>query len=373
MRALIPLLVAASLVGCDDSSKPPPASVDEPSTTAATSAVIKTYAARVEAAYELAAARAEALEAASKALVAGPTEATLKAARAAWLAARQAYAPTEAFRFVDGPIDGEGGPERLINAWPIAPETLDYVAGQPTAGLVQDPRALPEITPDALAALHQQGGEASVTVGFHAIEFLLWGQDRASDGPGARTHEDYLEGEMDHAARRGAYLLAASAHLSAQLRSLAAAWAPGAAYRVKLEAEGEVAAGKILTALATLAGTLAAERLAAPLEAGDPAREPNRFSDSTLPDLLANLAGLRAVLEGERGALELLDADGRSQVQGALAAAQAAVEAIPAPFDQALLSETGKPKIEAAIAACEALASAIVTAGQARGLAVEGR
>ena len=131
--------------------------------------------------------------------------------------------------------------------------------------------------------------------------------------------------------------------------------------------------GKILTSLAMLAGDeMAAERMATALAEGDQEHEQNCFSDTTLADQLANLAGIRGVLEGENGALELLDADGQAKVKAALDAAQGALEAIPAPFDQALISDAGKPKIKAAIEACEALADAIVAAGKARGLAVEG-
>src|SRR4051812_44997617 len=48
---------------------------------------------------------ASALQVAVEAFVAAPSQATQHAAKTAWIAARLPYAPSEAFRFYDGPID----------------------------------------------------------------------------------------------------------------------------------------------------------------------------------------------------------------------------------------------------------------------------
>ena len=61
-------------------------------------------------------------------LLANPTDATLAAARKAWVAARPAYLVTEAFRFYDGPIEDVEGE---INAWPLNEAFIDYVEGKP--------------------------------------------------------------------------------------------------------------------------------------------------------------------------------------------------------------------------------------------------
>ena len=50
---------------------------------------------------------------------AAPSGAGLVSARETWLAAREWYGLTEAFRFYGGPIDGDDGPEGRINAWPL--------------------------------------------------------------------------------------------------------------------------------------------------------------------------------------------------------------------------------------------------------------
>ena len=49
------------------------------------------------------------------------------------------YSPTEVFRFYGGPIDDDNGPEGLLNAWPLDEVFIDYVLGNPDAGIINDP------------------------------------------------------------------------------------------------------------------------------------------------------------------------------------------------------------------------------------------
>ena len=77
------------------------------------------------------------LDTAINALVANPTAQTLEAAKMAWLAAREPYLQTEVFRFYGGPIDNDtDGPEGLLNAWPMDEAYVDYVEGDPSAGII---------------------------------------------------------------------------------------------------------------------------------------------------------------------------------------------------------------------------------------------
>src|SRR5690606_17356719 len=127
------------------------------------SATLTGYADLVQASYRRAAAEADKLQAAVEALLADPTEETLAAARFAWLNARPAYLETETFRFYDGPIDvdpasGEDGPEGRINAWPMNESVIDYVEGQPDAGLINDPGV--EISAETILANDQVADEA---------------------------------------------------------------------------------------------------------------------------------------------------------------------------------------------------------------------
>ena len=57
-----------------------------------------------------------------------------------------------------------------------------------------------KITPEFLSGTLQEAGgiEANVATGYHAIEFLLWGQDLNGTGPGAgnRPYTDYDLAEL---------------------------------------------------------------------------------------------------------------------------------------------------------------------------------
>ena len=154
--------------------------------------VATTYADLVLAEYDAAVASATELHDALDAFVEDPTEDGLQAAKDAWLTARDDYGITEVFRFYDGPIDNpDDGPEGQINAWPMDEAYVDYTEDDATAGLVNDPETLPEITEETIAAVNEEGGETNISTGWHAIEFLLWGQDLSEDGPGARPVTDY--------------------------------------------------------------------------------------------------------------------------------------------------------------------------------------
>ena len=158
---------------------------------------VATYADGVHASYEASLASASTMDAAIDAFIADPTDANLDAAKDAWLAARDDYGPTEAFRFYDGPIDNEeDGPEGLINAWPMDEAYVDYVEGDPDAGIINDPDGFPTIDAALLTELNEAGGETNISTGWHAIEFLLWGQDLVRGGQRVIARcRDYTEGD----------------------------------------------------------------------------------------------------------------------------------------------------------------------------------
>ena len=152
-------------------------------------AVATAYADLVFAGYDASIASATTMQAAIDAFLADPTDATLDAAKQAWLTARDDYGPTEAFRFYDGPIDNpDDGPEGQINAWPMDEAYVDYVEGDATAGIINDTAGVPEITAEVIVAANEEGGETNISTGWHAIEFLLWGQDLPTTAPGPAGH-----------------------------------------------------------------------------------------------------------------------------------------------------------------------------------------
>ncbi|HEU5151429.1 MAG TPA: imelysin family protein, partial [Iamia sp.] len=267
--------------------------------------VATTYADVVFAAYDATVTAATDLHDAIDSFVEAPSEDGLQAAKDAWLAARDVYGPTEVFRFYDGPIDDpEDGPEGQINAWPLDEAYVDYVEDDPAAGLVADTAALPEITEDAIAGVNEEGGETNVSTGWHAIEFLLWGQDLSEDGPGARPVTDYTEDP--NAERRGQYLSALAHLLIADLEGVRDQWAPdGGAYREEFLADPDQAVTNILRGMGALsAGELAGERMLVAYDTQDQEDEHSCFSDNTIADVVGNAKGIQLAYTAEYDGVE---------------------------------------------------------------------
>ena len=342
--------------------------------------VVLHHATMARVAYADAAAGAADLDAALDAFVAAPSATTLAAARQAWIAARAPYRVTEALRFYGGPIDDPADErEPRINAWPMDEAYVDYVAGNATAGIINDPVRFPSLDAAALSAANFVGGETHVAVGFHAVEFLLWGQDRSATGPGERPHTDYVDGgTAANQGRRRQYLGVVSDLLAADLGHVAARWADGGDYTATFTAEPVASVTRILTGIGTLsAAELSGERMLTAYENKDQEDEHSCFSDTTLDDLKGNLDGIERVWTGRWGALEgpglLALVEAREPALAAelttrLATARAALEAIPAPFDQAILgddSAPGRTKVLAAIRAIQACGETVVDVAEA--------
>jgi putative iron-regulated protein len=277
-------------------------------------AILDTYANIALAGYEDALTSAKALDAAADALIDNPSAETLEAARAAWLASRPSYQQTEAFRFGNAIVDAWEG---KVNAWPLDEGLIDYVDtsygaesdenGLYTANVIANATLnidgnevdAAEITPAFLQDTLQEAGgiEANVATGYHAIEFLLWGQDLNGTGPGAgaRPATDYSTDA--NAARRGQYLDAATDLLVTDLEEIVAAWQAGGPARSDL-AESGIAT--ILTGMGSLSfGELAGERMKLGLLLHDPEEEHDCFSDNTYNSHLYDAVGVRNVYLGE--------------------------------------------------------------------------
>jgi len=155
-------------------------------------AALTTYAEIVYASYADSARLAVELQVAIDEFVANPAAETHQAAKSAWLAAQEPYGQTEAYRFYGGPIDDEDGPEGLMNAWPLDEAYIDYVQGAESSGIINNVDAYPVIDIDLLITLNEAGSEKNISTGYHAIEFLLWGQDFSENGPGQRQYTDYV-------------------------------------------------------------------------------------------------------------------------------------------------------------------------------------
>ena len=348
---------------------------------------VGTYSAGVYASYSASLSSALEMDALIDAFLADPSADGLRAAKQSWLTARDDYGPTEAFRFYGGPIDDEEtGTEGLINAWPLDEAYIDYVEGDPDAGIINNPGLFPTIDADLLVSLNEQGGEANISTGWHAIEFLLWGQDLSEDGAGQRPVEDYTTNA--NADRRSEYLAVASDLLIVHLTDLVAAWEPDSPnYRSEFEAlEPTDAMRLILTGIGELSrGELAGERMNVAYVERSQEDEHSCFSDNTTADIIANAVGIERVLTGNypegvsgTGVLDVVqeaDSDLADQLRADIEASVTATRAIPAPFDQHLRDgipddDPGRASILTAIESLEAQTETIVAAADAIGVPV---
>ncbi|MEH6545357.1 MAG: imelysin family protein [Sneathiella sp.] len=305
------------------------------------------------------------------AFLANPSQYTLQSARSSWLNARVSYLQTEAFRFYEGPIDyaneetGEEGPEGRLNAWPLNEAFIDYVEGNANSGLVNDVSF--EVSAETIRAMDQVEDESDATTGFHAIEFLLWGQDMNLTSPGNRSWKDYRAGEGNNDRRR-IYLQTVTTMLVEDLDSLVVAWSAdnpdsyGSTFKALDDKE---ALGRILTALATLSEfELAAERIATGLDSGDQEDEQSCFSDNTLNDFIYDQRGIRNVYFGSYGNISGAGIDSlvaklapalNIKMIAALNKVEDAMSRMPYPYDATLASPEGSPQRAAAESVIDAL------------------
>ncbi|MCF2906773.1 metalloproteinase [Pseudoalteromonas sp. DL2-H2.2] len=299
--------------------------------------------------------RAKELQSKIDKLVAMPSQENFTAAKLAWLNAREPYGQSEVYRFREGPIDAltkneqnefvlvdEQGPEGAINAWPLAEAMIDYTITmgadneargddpiyQPGGNIIADAASFPSITKELLRSQFEINDEsANVSTGYHAIEFLLWGQDLNQDG--TYTHErDYTAGHRavsdyyttantqglgdlvgtgtctsgeagaanDICTRRGAYLKAAAELLVDDLQSVVDAWTPGSGFHYEDYIKEENATANLTAMLESMGrlsyGELAGERMSIAVRTDSQEDEHSCFSDNTHRDILLNAKGV---------------------------------------------------------------------------------
>lgn len=259
-----------------------------PSSTVSKSAVVENYAILVHATYQDAYTQALALKAKANTFIADPSESKFTELKNAYLAARIPYEQSEAFRFYDGPIDDENGPEGLLNSWPLDEAFIDYVQGNSTAGLINGTAT---INKALLINQNGNGGDVNIACGYHAIEFLLWGQDLSTVGPGDRPYTDYITtggGTAANQARRQLYLSTAIDLLIDNLGYLVDAWAPNQAnFRADFVKSPNTALAQIISGAGKYAkGELAGERMTVALNSQEQEDEHSCFSDDTHHDIV---------------------------------------------------------------------------------------
>jgi putative iron-regulated protein len=329
--------------------------------------VLTTYANMATANYNDALKDAKALELAVNAFAKNPTQNSLQNAKDAWKNARESYGQTEIFRLSNGPIDSEdgwvaeayGALEGQINAWPLDENMIDYTIdadGKKTSGNIidtlgefnpggEDAKAInvKKITKEALSELNENGGDANVSTGYHAIEFLLWGQDQdysnfLKDGitkgamtAGQRPITDFTTDKL--APRRLAYLKAVTSKLVDDLSVVASAWSnevkenQGLYKAALLNKAGDKNIDSNDSLRQILAGMgvfikseLANERIAVAVLTPSEEDEHSCFSDNTHRDIAMNYQGFKNVLLGtyagkKYGAAPLDFVEGQKKVE----------------------------------------------------------
>jgi len=282
--------------------------------------VAKTYADIAEAMYSDALSTAGTLQSAIRILSASPNQSTLMAARAAWLAARMPYQQTEGYRFGNPAVDDWEG---KVNAWPLDEGLIDYVDpsygteadANPyyTANVIANPHLsigghkidASVITPALLSDTLQEldGIEANVATGYHAIEFLLWGQDLNGTGPGAgnrkATDFDPAHCTNGHCDRRLQYLNAAADLLVTDLKDMVAKWGPKGEARSHVVADPVTGLTAIIQGLGSLSyGEMAGQRIKLGLMLHDPEEEHDCFSDNTHNSHYYDQLGMVSIYNG---------------------------------------------------------------------------
>ncbi|MEI9951284.1 MAG: imelysin family protein [Pseudomonadota bacterium] len=356
--------------------------------------VVKTYAANLAAGYNDAVQDEKDFKVVVDKFLADPTQKKLEAARTSLARSARSLHADRGRALYDGPIDVDPpNNEGLVNSWPLDEAYIDYTTtldeqGDPvvdeTVGIINRPDLLPNITAAGLDELNAAGGDENISAGYHAVEFLLWGQALNETGPGERPASDYdPDGPRANAERRGQYLSVAIDGIIGHLQDVADGWTPTAEYRVGFEAAPDESLTKIFTGLAKFSkGELAGERIRAAYVSKERHDQHDCFSSKTLTDYTRDAIGIQNMYLGNYeshdgpGLDELVravDPEEDAKLQELLQASIDAIQAIPEPFEDSIAgadTSPGRKAIQAAINALSAQGDEFGIAAAKLGLSI---
>lgn len=252
--------------------------------------------------------------------LANPSQKTLDDTKAAYKVARIPYQQAEILRwdtdYTNNPALGKNQSpvnvdewEGQVNAWPLDEQAIDYVEGNQNAGIINQTNGQ-KIDIDYLIAQNGVGGEANVTTGFHAIEFLLWGQDLngTKAGAGKRSANDFQTDKSGKCSasncdRRRDYLLAATQLLVNDIDAMSKQWDPSAKKTAGTLAQNfyfsDTTIEQMLFAMKSMAvAELASARMYEGLDSQDPEQEHDCFSDLSHVAIYYNYQGIRNLFYG---------------------------------------------------------------------------
>lgn len=352
--------------------------------------IVSNYADLVYASYEDSYNLALVLDQKIDAFIASPSAITLTEAKQAWLDAREPYGQTEVYRFYGGAIDDGDGPEPFLNSWPLDEAYVDYVIGNSTSGIVNNTSGYPAISEALLLSLNQSGAEENVALGYHAIEFLLWGQDTSDNNAGLRPYTDYLTsgGTAANQARRAQYLAIASDVLLAFLQNLKDEWSASGSgnYRAEfLALDKNEAIRKMMVGMAILSkNELAGERMYVAYDNQDQEDEHSCFSDNTHRDIILNAKGIHNVYTGTylrtdgstvsgsslADLAQILAPNLHAQLISSLSDSDTKCASIYVPFDQAIVLPAERVIVLDAVTHLQAQGDLIVQLAAAMGYTI---
>lgn len=370
-HTLIVLIFAASLASCSNKKTSEQNDKTVPAEDALPNIVLN-YANIVHASYSDSLELAKSMMTKIQSFLESPTEKGFEEAKESWINSRFPYLQTEVYRFYGGPIDDEDGPEGLLNAWPMDEAYVDYVKESPDSGIINNTKDYPEITKNLLISLNEKEGEENISCGYHAVEFLLWGQDFNADGPGNRPFTDYTTAA--NADRRKKFLMVTVDLLIENLESLVNDWAPNQKnYRESfVNSQPKDSFQKILLGMTLLSGfELAGERILVAYESKAQEDEHSCFSDTTHNDAIYDIIGIKNVWTGKytradgsvidgpgiRDFGSSVDAELTEKIDNSLSSALKKSMEVPRPFDQAILAEEGSATSKSIISLIEELES----------------
>lgn len=341
--------------------------------------VIENYANLVYANYSEAYWDAAELEAVINDFISVPTQYAFDNVKLKWKEARESYGSTEVFRFDGSPVESVYD---QVNAWPLDENYIDYTDNDAAAGIINNTTVYPTLTKELLASLNKQGGEKNISIGYHAIEFLLWGQDLTAPAdalPGQRPYTDYVaDGTAANQERRAQYLTLCADLLTDNLSSLMNAWAPSGSYRATfLALDQQTALQNIYAGILNTVQDKMPAQLTAAVTGMTQENEQSDFSDNTQRDFITAYKGVLNVYRGQYGTvigsglqvpIYQKDTTIFTDTEDALGLAGDNLELIVFPFDSAIVggpeSEEGK-KVKAAAESLTALATELITGATA--------
>ncbi len=250
------------------------------------------------------------LEKAIKAFLRKPSNETHRLAKISWINARFPYLQGEVFRMKKLIVDTDG----KINGWPIMPSIIDYTQNDSSSGLIQNSERLPFITKDSLIKMNVSSGKDKTILGYHVIEFLLWGEDNGIVGSGDRSFEDYDKSENNSAERRGQLLINCTEILINDLENEVSEWKPeNKNNRLgRLQAMPvDDAIALILETISQLSFSISSSQIDSMIVDGSKFTEQSTYSDTTHFDFLHSIAGISNLFAGAYVGL-----DGKIKVLG---------------------------------------------------------